>query len=89
MSFERNFEDCAVCGNQHRWPREPICLDCHGQLEAIGPYVYRCLQCHVKHGSGWGTFSRAGRLWNRLNGVKTDYSGQAVLSPNLRGEHEK
>ncbi len=84
--------DCVVCGKKHRqkYRLDPareaacgLCLDCHGQLEAIGPYVYRCVRCRAKHSSGFGLFTRSNVLSNSLYGVVTDYSEHCVISPNL------
>ena len=81
--------ECAVCGKRHRlWrgfnpQREVIaerCLDCHGPLVSIGPYVYKCSVCSVKHGTSFGDFTRSNTLCNSLNGVVTDYSAECVLS---------
>jgi hypothetical protein len=83
---------CAVCGKRHRKYRvyDParevlaaLCLDCHGPLESIGDYVYRCTVCRVKHGSGFGEFTRSNTLSNSLWGVVTDYSEKCVLSPRV------
>jgi hypothetical protein len=84
---------CAVCGKRHRKYRvyDPTrevlsaqCLDCHGPLESIGQYVYRCKVCRVKHGSGFGGFTLSNTLRNSLWGVETDYSEQCVLSSRIR-----
>jgi hypothetical protein len=81
--------ECAVCGKRHRlWrgfnpKREVIgawCLDCHGPVVCIGPYVYKCSVCRVKHGTSFGGFTRSNTLCNSLNGVVTDYSAESVLS---------
>jgi hypothetical protein len=81
--------ECAVCGMRHRlWrgfnPSREVtskqCLDCHGPLLDIGPYVYKCSVCRVKHSSQFGDFTRSNTLRNSLNGVETDYSAECVLS---------
>ena len=80
---------CHVCGKRHvshRWPNparevaEAKCLDCHGPLESLGNYQFRCAVCHVKHTHGYQTFARSKTLINSLWGVVTDYSDRCVLS---------
>ena len=85
--------ECAVCSKRHRqrFRMQPmdvacsLCLDCHGKLVCVGPYVYRCESCGVKHGVSWGVYVRATVLVNSSSGVVTDYSESCVLSPNLPG----
>lgn len=90
----RSNSDCRVCGKKHRprFTNEPerelvcaLCLDCHGELESIGPYVYRCKLCHVKHGDSFAIFTRSNTLQNERDGKVTDYSHLAVLSLYLKG----
>jgi hypothetical protein len=63
-----------------------FCLDCHGELQEVAAYVYRCKDCHVLHGfsggnsSAYARFHRCGQLeFSRAN-IDYDFSGSAVLS---------
>lgn len=77
-------ENCAICCEIHRADRA-LCLDCHGHLAELDPFVFRCLVCKVKHGfqggfGGSGHYYRAGQLWNTREGTFRNYADRCVLS---------
>ena len=84
---------CAVCGKRHRFKGpvdderdviSSLCLDCHGKLVVIGPYVYACEVCKVKHSSSFGIYCRSNTLTNRVYGVVYDFRSIAVLSKRVK-----
>jgi len=79
----QRFTLCAICNRTHR-ADDPRCLDCHGDLELIGPSVFRCRYCYVKHTTGFGRLSRSGSLTHISDGKLTDYSDRSVLSKRLK-----
>ena len=77
-------EVCNVCSSLHRMGYQ-LCLDCHGQLEKLAPFVYRCRLCRVKHGfqggfGGSGHFFRSGQLTNMREGKIENFADRCVLS---------
>lgn len=60
-----------------------LCLDCHGILEQIGPWKYRCKACHAKHSLSFAFFTRSSQLTNTISGKLWDFSSVAVISPFL------
>lgn len=65
---------------------QKFCLDCHGSLQEIAPYVFRCESCKVIHGisggnsSPYARFHRSGLLKFRRGGIEYDFSETCVLS---------
>lgn len=96
QQWRKNFNNLAIQGCQickmplALWPihlrDQPLCLDCHGPLAQLWPYVYRCERCHVLHGfsggnsSPYARFHRSGLLTIIRGGKEIDLSPNCKLS---------
>ena len=82
LELYQRFVLCSICSKPHA-ADDLRCLDCHGELKLIDPYILRCAKCHVKHSSAFGKLSRSGTLIHMNRGKGKSYARHCVLSKRL------